>query len=58
MSSAGMTAGIDLALAIIARYEGKETARLAARRLEWPGNWAEVTVHPAPAPVHKTLTAR
>ena len=58
MSSAGMTAGIDLALAIIARYEGKETARLAARRLEWPGNWAEVTVHPAPAPVHKTMTAR
>ena len=63
MSSAGMTAGIDLALAIIARYEGKETARLAARRLEWPGNWAEATVHPAPAPAHPapshaTLTAR
>jgi len=62
MSSAGMTAGIDLALAIIARYEGKETARLAARRLEWPGNWTEATVHtahgpmqaPTHAPAHST----
>ncbi len=57
MSSAGMTAGIDLALAIIARYEGKETARLAAKRLEWPGNWAEATVHPVAAPAHQTLSA-
>ena len=35
MSSAGISAGIDLALAVIERYEGKETARLAAKRLEW-----------------------
>lgn len=50
MSSAGISAGIDLALAIIARYEGKETAQFAAKRLEWPGNWAESSIHPAPAP--------
>lgn len=57
MSSAGMSAGIDLALAIISRYEGKETARLAARRLEWPGNWTEAGT-PAQPTAHKTLTAR
>lgn len=37
MSSGGMSAGIDLALAIIARYEGAETTQFAARRLEWNG---------------------
>ncbi len=58
MSSAGITAGIDLALAIIARYEGQETARLAAKRLEWPGNWSEASVHAAPFPAHKTLAAK
>jgi len=58
MSSAGITAGIDLALAIIARYEGQDTARLAAKRLEWPGNWSEASVRAASSPVHKTLTAR
>jgi len=58
MSSAGLSAGIDLALAIIARFEGKETAQFAARRLEWPGNWTEASVHAAPAPAHKTLAAR
>ena len=47
----GISAGIDLALAVIARYEGKETAQFAAKRLEWTGNWAESTIHPAPAPV-------
>ena len=47
MSSAGISAGMDLALAIIERFEGKETARLAARRLEWTGNWAETACHPA-----------
>ncbi len=50
MSSAGISAGIDLALAIIARYEGKDTAQFAAKRLEWPGQWAEATLRPAPAP--------
>ena len=50
MSSAGISAGIDLALAIIERFEGKETARLAARRLEWNGNWAEAACHPVAAP--------
>jgi len=47
MSSAGISAGMDLALAIIERFEGKETARLAARRLEWTGSWAETACHPA-----------
>ena len=55
MSSAGISAGIDLALAIIARYEGQETARLAAKRLEWPGSWSEASVHAAPSPAHKTM---
>lgn len=50
MSSAGISAGLDLALAIIERFEGKETARLAARRLEWNGNWAETPSHPASVP--------
>ncbi len=50
MSSAGISAGLDLALAIIERFEGKETARLAARRLEWTGNWTETAAHPTAAP--------
>lgn len=50
MSSAGISAGLDLALAIIERFEGKETARLAARRLEWTGNWVETASHPAGVP--------
>lgn len=57
MSSAGITAGIDLALAIIARYEGQETASLAAKRLEWPGNWSEASVHAAPSPAHKPMVS-
>ena len=47
MSSSGISAGIDLALAIIARFEGKETAQLAAKRLEWSGNWTAASVHTA-----------
>ena len=50
MSAAGISAGIDLALAIIERFEGKETARLAARRLEWAGSWTEAACHPVTAP--------
>lgn len=38
MSSAGISAGVDLALAVISRYEGPETASFAARRIEWPGH--------------------
>jgi len=37
MSSAGVSAGVDLALALIVRYEGSAAARFVARRLEWPG---------------------
>ena len=58
MSSAGISAGIDLALAIIARYEGKETANFAAKRLEWTGNWSEGSVHPAAAPSTPSAPAR
>ena len=58
MSSAGISAGIDLALAIIARYEGKETAQFAAKRLEWTGNWAEASVHPASAPIRAATPAK
>ena len=46
LSSGGISAGLDLALTLIERFEGKETARLAARRMEWPGNWAETAHHP------------
>ena len=38
ISSAGISAGIDLALAVVERYEGRETARMTARRMEWPGS--------------------
>lgn len=36
ITSSGISAGIDLALALISRFEGKETATLAAKRIEWP----------------------
>jgi transcriptional regulator GlxA family with amidase domain len=55
MSSAGISAGLDLALAIIERYEGKETARLAAKRLEWPNSWAETTLHYVAAPAQAAI---
>ena len=58
MSSAGISAGIDLALAIIARYEGKETAQFAAKRLEWTGNWSEASIHPASAPATAAAPAK
>ena len=38
ISSAGISAGIDLALALVERYEGREAARMTARRMEWPGS--------------------
>jgi transcriptional regulator GlxA family with amidase domain len=44
ISSGGISCGIDLALALIAHFEGKETALMAADRLEWP------RFHSAPAP--------
>ena len=37
MSSGGISAGIDLALAIVERYAGPQAARMTARRMEWPG---------------------
>ena len=38
ISSAGISAGVDLALALVERYEGREAARMTARRMEWPGS--------------------
>lgn len=37
ISSSGISAGIDLALAIVERYAGAQSARMTARRMEWPG---------------------
>ena len=37
MSSGGISAGVDLALAIVERYAGRQAARLTAKRMEWPG---------------------
>lgn len=36
LTSAGISAGIDLALKIVARYFGKEVARATARHMEYP----------------------
>jgi transcriptional regulator GlxA family with amidase domain len=36
LTSAGISAGIDLALLVAARYFGEEIARAAARRMEYP----------------------
>ncbi len=38
MSSGGISAGIDLALAIVERFAGPLAARMTARRMEWPGS--------------------
>lgn len=35
MSTGGITCGIDLALALIQRYDGRDTAAFAAKRLAW-----------------------
>jgi transcriptional regulator GlxA family with amidase domain len=32
----GVSCGIDLALTLIRRFEGRDTAQYAARRIEWP----------------------
>ncbi|WP_215907708.1 DJ-1/PfpI family protein [Geomesophilobacter sediminis] len=36
MTSAGISAGIDLALKVVARYHGEEVARATARHMEYP----------------------
>jgi transcriptional regulator GlxA family with amidase domain len=36
MTSAGISAGIDMALRIVARYFGETVARNAAQRMEYP----------------------
>ena len=35
-TSAGISAGIDMALLVVARYHGEEIARAAARTMEYP----------------------
>lgn len=36
LTSAGISSGIDVALYIIQRFEGRQAAELAAKRLQWP----------------------
>jgi transcriptional regulator GlxA family with amidase domain len=36
MTSAGISAGIDLALKVVARYFGEDTARATAKQMEYP----------------------
>ena len=36
LTSAGISAGIDLALRVVARYCGEPVARATARRMEYP----------------------
>jgi transcriptional regulator GlxA family with amidase domain len=53
MSTGGIICGVDLALALIQRYEGRDTAAFAAKRLEWPG--AAPTVSTPTTPASKPL---
>jgi transcriptional regulator GlxA family with amidase domain len=36
LTSAGISAGIDLALRVVARYHGEAVARATARHMEYP----------------------
>jgi transcriptional regulator GlxA family with amidase domain len=36
ITTGGISCGVDLALALIKRFEGRDTAAYAARRIEWP----------------------
>jgi len=36
VTSAGISAGIDMALTVVARYHGEEVARATARHMEYP----------------------
>jgi transcriptional regulator GlxA family with amidase domain len=36
ITTGGISCGVDLALTLIRRYEGRDTAAYAARRIEWP----------------------
>jgi len=54
VTSAGISAGIDLALCLITRLEGTQCAVLAGKRLEWPGYYPHHEHAPhadAPRPV-------
>ncbi len=50
-TSAGISAGIDLSLALVARMFGDELAERVATRLEWEGagEWRRVGAEPPPA---------
>lgn len=45
--SAGVSAGIDMALHVVARLEGREVARETARYMEYEGAWEQAAVSPA-----------
>jgi transcriptional regulator GlxA family with amidase domain len=49
VTSAGISAGIDMALHLVARLHGEAVARQTARRMEYDGDWAGATRAPAPA---------
>ena len=49
VTSAGISAGIDMALHLVARLHGEAVARLTARRMEYDGDWAGATHASAPA---------
>ena len=40
VTSAGISAGIDMALHVVARLHGEAVARQTARRMEYDGDWA------------------
>jgi transcriptional regulator GlxA family with amidase domain len=52
MSCGGISAGIDLALCLIHRCEGQQTAVLAGKRLEWPGYYDPHNPHHIETPAH------
>jgi transcriptional regulator GlxA family with amidase domain len=52
MTSAGISAGIDLALCLINRCEGQQSAVLAGKRLEWPGYYDYKHPHRPDPPTH------
>ena len=48
MTCGGISAGVDMALHLIARVEGQQAAVLAAKRLEWPGYYDPKAHRPEP----------
>ena len=57
MTCGGISAGIDLALCLIARVEGQQAAALAGKRLEWPGYFDYHTQPASPSEMPRTAPA-